>query len=297
MPDTTCQHLSPVGDWCRLQTNFKCPAQKGRIGCPMPNVVNLEERISERLERQENTMIAQHQAFASLAMPFPASEIEFKIEAISKDRRRALVRPVLPARAVIDRLDAVLGASGWSDSYETHPSGQAKCKLSVLGVSKEDVSERATNWKDALNESLARAASKFGIGRSLERVNPVWVDYDENTARILEIPMLPDWAISSEPVSVLRSLEPRKFVAPQTPEKSDAVQLESNVSRMPAPNPDKLLAELIRSVRELPGGENALKRIIHRQNWQHSSPDDKRKLYSELRRTHRELSSRTPQSA
>ena len=297
MPDTTCPHLSPVGGWCRLQTNFKCPAQKGRIGCPMPNIVNLEERISERLERQENTMIAQHQAFASLAMPFPASEIEFKIEAISKDRRRALVRPSLPARAVIDRLDAVLGASGWSDSFETHPSGQAKCKLSILGVSKEDVSERATNWKDALNESLTRAASKFGIGRSLERINAVWVDYDENTARILETPMLPDWAISSEPVSVLRSLEPRKFVVPQVPVSAEVVQVETNVSRMPAPNPDKLLAELIRSVRELPGGENALKRIIHRQNWQRSSNEDKRKLYSELRRTHRELSSRTPQSA
>ena len=109
MPDQTCVHLSPIGNWCRLKNNFKCPAQKGRIGCPMPNVVNLEERISERLERQENTMVAQHQAFAQLSMPFPASEIEFKIETISKDRRRALVRPVLPARAVIDRLDAVLG--------------------------------------------------------------------------------------------------------------------------------------------------------------------------------------------
>ncbi len=297
MPDTTCQHLSPVGDWCRLQNNFKCPAQKGRIGCPMPNVVNLEERISERLERQENTMIAQHQAFANLSLPFPASEIDWKIEAVSKDRRRALVRPVLPARAVIDRLDAVLGASGWSDSYETHPSGQAKCKLSVLGVSKEDVSERATNWKDALNESLVRSASKFGIGRTLERINAVWVDYDENTARILEQPMLPDWAISSEPVSVLRSLEPRKFVPLQTPVSAQPVQTESNISKMPASNPDKLLAELIRSVRELPGGENALKRIIHRQNWQRISNEDKRKLYSELRRTHRELSERVPQSA
>jgi hypothetical protein len=263
MPDTTCPHLSPVGGWCRLQTNFKCPAQKGRIGCPMPNVVNLEERISERLERQENTMVAQHQAFAQLSMPFPSSEIEFKIEAISKDRRRALVRPILPARAVIDRLDAVLGASGWSDSYETHPSGQAKCRLSILGVSKEDVSERATNWKDALNESLTRAASKF---------------------------------VASEPVSVVRSLEPKKFTVPQVPV-SASVVTESNVSKMPTPNPDKLLAELIRSVRELPGGENALKRIIHRQNWQRGSSDDKRKLYSELRRTHRELSERTPQSA
>jgi hypothetical protein len=297
MPDTTCQHLSPVGDWCRLQNNFKCPAQKGRIGCPMPNVVNLEERISERLERQETTMIAQHQAFAHLSLPFPASEIDWKIEAISKDRRRALVRPVLPARAVIDRLDAVLGASGWSDGFETHPSGQAKCKLSVLGVSKEDVSERATNWKDALNESLVRAASKFGIGRTLERINAVWVDYDEDTARILEQPMLPDWAISSEPVSVLRSLEPRKFVPLQTPVSAESVQTDSNISKMPAPNPDKLLAELIRSVRELPGGENALKRIIHRQNWQRISNEDKRKLYSELRRTHRELSDRVPQSA
>ncbi len=297
MPDTTCQHLSPVGGWCRLQTNFKCPAQKGRIGCPMPNVVNLEERISERLERQENTMVAQHQAFTSLALSFPISEIEFKIDTISKDRRRALVRPVLPARAVIDRLDAVLGASGWSDSYETHPSGQAKCKLSVLGVSKEDVSERATNWKDALNESLIRSASKFGIGRSLERVNAVWVDYDESTAQILETPMLPDWAVASEPVSVLRSLEPRKFVAPEIPVSAKTPETESNISKMPAPNPDKLLAELIRSVRELPGGENALKRIIHRQNWQRSSQDDKRKLYSELRRTHRELSNRVAQTA
>jgi hypothetical protein len=83
----------------------------------------------------------------------------------------------------------------------------------------------------------------------------------------------------------------------QTPVSAEPVQGESNISKMPAPNPDKLLAELIRSVRELPGGENALKRIIHRQNWQRISNEDKRKLYSELRRTHRELSDRVPQSA
>lgn len=302
MPDNTCPHLSPVGGWCRLQTNFKCPANPGRVGCPFPDVGSLEQRISERVETKERLSMEQTKVFAELAKPFPASEVQWKVQVVSKDKRRALVLAYLDARAVMDRLDSVVGPTGWSDSYEVyradssidHQTVQAKCRLTILGISKEDVGEgsmqgeqSSSSVKAAVSDALKRAAVKFGIGRYLYRLESVWVDYDDAKKRPLETPTLPDWAVLEEtpaPVRLPAHLEPA--ASAQNPAQNAQ---SPNVSRMPAPNGDTVLADLIRQLRELPGGENALRRLVGRNDWSSRSPEDKRKLYSDLRRVYRDI--------
>lgn len=329
MPDHTCPHLSPVGGWCRLQTNFKCPAKPGRVDCPFPDVGSLEQRISERPEitvrpdgkaeakerpvqhMNQISQAEQTRIFQELSKPFPATEIQWKVQVVSRDKRRALVLAYLDARAVMDRLDAVVGPTGWSDSYEVYPADastnghtvQAKCRLTILGIAKEDVGEgsmpgdqSSSSVKAAVSDALKRAAVKFGIGRYLYKLDGVWVDYDDEKKRPLETPALPDWAMApEEPPARVPVAETATRNA--TPVAATNGSSSPNVSRLPAPSGDNVLADLIRQLRELPGGEGALRRLVGRNDWSHRSPEEKRKLYSELRRAYRDITAGLEKSA
>ncbi|MER3602821.1 MAG: DNA repair protein Rad52 [Thermus sp.] len=142
-----------------------------------------------------------------LAEPFPSTEVQWRIEAVSKDKTRALVVPYIDARSVLDRLDQVVGPENWHDQYEVlsvFPSGsnhlreegpekprlcEVKCRLTIHGVTKEDVGE-GDSLKAAFSDALKRAAVKFGIGRYLYRVEKQWVDYEPKTGRFTP-PRLP----------------------------------------------------------------------------------------------------------
>ena len=121
-----------------------------------------------------------------LAEPFPEEEVHWRVETLSRDKRRALVVPYIDARAVLDRLDEVVGPENWHDTYELLARDEeafyVKCRLTVLGVTKEDAGE-GESLKAAFSDALKRAAVKFGIGRHLYRMEKAWVDYDEKTGR------------------------------------------------------------------------------------------------------------------
>ncbi|NJK46649.1 MAG: hypothetical protein HC933_22525 [Pleurocapsa sp. SU_196_0] len=184
--------------------------------------------------------------------------------------RRALLKPEVSLRTIIDRLDNAVGAGGWSESYQNLPSGHVSCRLTVLGIHKEALSEKAEDLQEARSEALRAAATKFGVARGLERINGVWVDWDEENERPLETPVLPAWVVADAP-----KLEAR------LPVTAPSIAISEHKAQ------EKLIQEIIRAVRELPGGEGALRRIMKR----HNKAEDKRSLYAELRRTYRELSS------
>jgi hypothetical protein len=123
----------------------------------------------------------------ALSKPFDPKEVEVKIQAVNRDRTRAQVVAYVDARTVLDRLDEVVGPTGWSDKYEVlfnsfddegRRTVEVKCTLTVLGVSKEDVGE-GDSLKAAFSDALKRAAVKFGVGRYLYRLPKVWADLDE----------------------------------------------------------------------------------------------------------------------
>jgi len=135
----------------------------------------------------------------ALQAPFPANALKFRPGATSGNR--ALALPYVDSRAVQDRLDDVLGVAGWQDSYQLLPDGSAVCTLRVrIGeewITKQDVGspseqpDAGDRMKSAFSDALKRAAVKFGIGRYLYRVAPLWVDYDATKKRFLKTPQLP----------------------------------------------------------------------------------------------------------
>jgi hypothetical protein len=142
----------------------------------------------------------------ALAAPFAPEEVRFKPAVVSGNRALALA--YVDARAIQDRLDAVLGVMGWQDSYKCLEDGSVVCRLRLrLGdewVSKMDVGspseqpDGGDRLKAAFSDSLKRAAVKFGLGRYLYRLPQQWVDYDPKRRQFARQPTLPAFALPAK---------------------------------------------------------------------------------------------------
>src|SRR5260370_11634881 len=81
----------------------------------------------------------------ALAAPFGLDDIKFKPQVVKNNRAMAIA--YVDARAIQDRLDAVLGVEGWQDEYTTLPDGSVICRLRVRlddeWITKMDVGSRS----------------------------------------------------------------------------------------------------------------------------------------------------------
>jgi hypothetical protein len=119
--------------------------------------------------------------------------------------QRALALAYVDARVIQDRLDDVLGVTGWQDEYECLPDGSVVCRLRLrLGeewITKMDVGgqseqpDEGDRRKAAFSDALKRAAVKFGIGRYLYRLPQLWCDYDPQKRQFTRPPTLPAHAL------------------------------------------------------------------------------------------------------
>ena len=205
------------------------------------------------------------EVWRKLAEPFPPGEVQWRVEALSRDKKRALVVPYVDARTVLDRLDKVVGPEGWHDAYEVLPDAErlvkdergerrerlceVKCRLTVLGVTKEDVGE-GDSLKAAFSDALKRAAVKFGVGRYLYRLEKQWVDYDPETGR---------------------------FTPPKLPEAEPEAEAEEE-----KPEAHRLIDQLLERLKEKGLGKEAA-RIVNKYGGYGKTPEETRKLYGELR--------------
>jgi hypothetical protein len=139
----------------------------------------------------------------ALASPFDSREVRFKPAVVSGNRALALA--YVDARVIQDRLDDVLGVTGWQDEYGCLPDGSVVCRLRLrLGdewITKMDVGgqseqpDEGDRRKAAFSDALKRAAVKFGIGRYLYRLPSQWVDYDPKKRQFAHTPTLPPSAL------------------------------------------------------------------------------------------------------
>jgi hypothetical protein len=166
--------------------------------------------------------------WSDLAAPFPAGDVEWRVGAKSKAGTSATLLCYLNARAVMDRLDAVVGPGAWTEEYrsvgpEAKPLGFI-CRLSVkfgdhAWVAKEDVADVTDieALKGGFSSALKRAAVKWGVGRYLynieARYHPIVKGYGPNDkahvycglgegkgeAGHILIPTLPAWALPAKP--------------------------------------------------------------------------------------------------
>lgn len=118
--------------------------------------------------------------FERLAAPFDPSEIDWRVGSTNADKTKGMALAYIDARAVMDRLDAVVGPSGWQDSY-TIGEGKTICNLAIKcgdewvwkadGAGNTDFEAE----KGALSDSFKRAAVRWGIGRYLYNLASPWV--------------------------------------------------------------------------------------------------------------------------
>jgi hypothetical protein len=140
----------------------------------------------------------------ALAAPFDGSEVKFKPQVVKGTRALALA--YVDVRAIMDRLDNVLGVENWQDHYQLLPDNSVMCRLSLrIGdrwITKCDVGspseqpDGGDRLKAAFSDALKRTAVKFGIGRYLYRLPQQWADYDPVKKQFAATPRLPDWATS-----------------------------------------------------------------------------------------------------
>jgi Rad52/22 family double-strand break repair protein len=161
----------------------------------------------------------------ALAAPFDNTEVKFKPQAVKGNRALALA--YVDVRAIMDRLDNVLGVENWQDEYQLLPDNSVMCRLRLrIGkkwITKMDVGgpseqpDGGDRLKAAFSDALKRAAVKFGIGRYLYRLPQQWADYDPVKRQFSSPPRLPDWATAKRPV---RPATPADPLASATDKKS-----------------------------------------------------------------------------
>jgi hypothetical protein len=141
--------------------------------------------------------------FEKLAAPFPAEDIEWRAAVTNAEKNSGLALAYLTARAVMDRLDEVVGPENWTDSYHPGPDGGVVCILSLKingeWISKEDGAENTDfeEVKGGLSSALKRAGVKWGIGRYLYKLESKWCPCVAH-GKVIEFtptPKLPAWAL------------------------------------------------------------------------------------------------------
>lgn len=147
-------------------------------------------------------MLTQEQIEA-LKAPFPAKEIHWRAGATNKENTKALAMAYIDARAVMDRLDEVVGPMNWQDTFDIWKDGAVKAGIGIRNESewiwKYDGADETTfeATKGGISDAFKRAAVKWGIGRYLYQLDGEWVACRKvgNTVRLSVTPQLPAWAL------------------------------------------------------------------------------------------------------
>ena len=127
--------------------------------------------------------------FKQLSAPFPGNAVSWRAQSLTGDGTKAMALCYIDARDVMNRLDDVCGPAGWQDSYHETAKGRLICTISIncdgVWVSKSDGAgdTDVEGEKGAISDAFKRTAVKWGIGRYLYDIEPVWAEcesYEKN---------------------------------------------------------------------------------------------------------------------
>lgn len=119
--------------------------------------------------------------------PFPARDIEWRVQSSGETNGKVWARCLayVTNRAIMNRLDAVVGPVHWRNEYAPAPCGGVMCGLSIrVGdewVTKWDGAENTDveAVKGGLSGAMKRAAVQWGIGRYLYDLEEGWAQVNE----------------------------------------------------------------------------------------------------------------------
>ena len=157
--------------------------------------------------------------WSDLTAPFHPYDIEWRISQCGMGRNNAPYAKVLAYvtnRAIMDRLDSVIGPDKWKNEFMPAPGGGVMCGISIRlndeWITKWDGADN-TNIeavKGGLSGAMKRAAVQWGIGRYLYRLTENYAVISDQGAHYQrastqgrnqypafrwDAPKLPDWAI------------------------------------------------------------------------------------------------------
>lgn len=107
--------------------------------------------------------------------PFSSSDLEWRVQRTMSNGKGVLI-PYITARAIMDRLDEVVGKENWQDSYhDITVDGKAGCECEIsirvndawIGKSDAAGATQVEPIKGSRSAALRRAAVHWGIGRYL----------------------------------------------------------------------------------------------------------------------------------
>lgn len=177
-------------------------------------------------------MKTQDELTKDLAEPFSPERINWKIQTVSRDKKRCMVVPYIDARDVMARLDEVVGAFNWQTDHKDagitvtgigirmpDKSGDWIWKYDAGYVDADDARKiaKSTAVKGTASEGLKRAGVAWGIGRYLYDLPKFWVDYDDERGQPKSLPDIS--AATTQPAAVSQKKEQRRQ---QTDERKSA---------------------------------------------------------------------------
>lgn len=234
---------------------------------------------------------------AELSAPFPADEIKWRIGATDNKDNPTTGIPLayIDARAVMERLDAVVGPENWWDEYEETHSGRVICKLTLRrGDGTDDYIPKSDGAgstdmegeKGGLSDAFKRAAVKWGVGRYLYSLGTQWVPVKRKGRSVViagKPPELPDWALPKNNVVPIKREELKLTTEEATPS-----QIENDPSQNENVMKEKF-SDLYRKGIKTLGGEKfmtAVNRIIEHgyggKDWKELPKDEQRKFYMDV---------------
>ena len=112
---------------------------------------------------------------SKLKEPFPENDIEWRLQSCGSGQKGiwAICLAYVSNRAIMNRLDEVVGPENWKNEFDKAPDGGVLCGISIkVGdewVTKYDGAEntQVEAIKGGLSGSMKRAAVQWGIGRYL----------------------------------------------------------------------------------------------------------------------------------
>lgn len=129
---------------------------------------------------------------AELARPFAGSDVEWRLQNLTRDKTRGMAVAYIDSRAIQSRLDEVVGSYHWQTKFiPWHSNGTKSSQLCALSLFDEERKEWITKCdgaedtdvepiKGGISDSFKRAAVLWGIGRYLYGMDTVWVDVEQS---------------------------------------------------------------------------------------------------------------------
>jgi hypothetical protein len=126
---------------------------------------------AEPNERDRFPLDSFKEAAPFMRRPFAARAVKFKVQSTTPSS--GLIVCYIDARLAVERMN-LLVPHLWHDEYEALGGKHLICRLTIDGITRQDIGEGA--GKGLYSDAIKRAAVKFGVGVSLYAAPAMWLD-------------------------------------------------------------------------------------------------------------------------